>query len=160
MPDGLAIVSLVAPAVELLPILALALPVHQPIALPGVRSITVKTVTPRRSYILSTLCALALSHALDTAALILDLVGTPFRSEPHSHTAKFITAVASYGIGGVVVFSLAAILSEWRAKWGDKSLVVLAVLALGFEVPVLVMTIMRQVHSGKLYYNTANFRWL
>lgn len=147
MPPALCILQIITPAITLLPTLPLCRPIPEAQSLPGIRAVTIKTVTPRRSFILTTLVALALTHALECADLILDLLATSFRKQPHSHSTWVLVAAAVHGLGGVAVYSLTGIFAEWRTRWGDKNLVVLALLAFGLEVPILVLTIVDEVHS-------------
>lgn len=156
MPTALELLYVIAPCVLSLPVLALAFPPASPPSdIPGIRAVTVKTVTPRRTFIILTLCALAVTHTLEAALLIVDLVFTPLRDKPgHSHSTWFITSAAVHALGGLCCYALAAILAEWRMRWGSRALVLLALVAFGFEVPTLVLSVLREMHSRESSFRT------
>lgn len=146
MPPALELLYVVAPCVLSLPVLALALPAASaPVDLPGIRAVTVKTVTPRRGFIILTLATLALTYALEVVILIADLICL----KPHEHTRWYINAAATHALAGFSVYALAAIFAEWRMRWGSKWLVLLALIGFGFDVPTLVLQVIREVHAGE-----------
>jgi ATP-binding cassette subfamily B (MDR/TAP) protein 6 len=152
MPPALEILQVITPSILSLPLLSLALPSRAaPAELPGIRAITVKTVTPRRGFILLTLVLLAATCAAEALILISDILTARYRdpSNRHSHSAWYVAAGAAHSIGGLCVYSLAAIFAEYRLRWGDKSLVLLALAAFGLEVPNLVLAVIREVHARK-----------
>ncbi|RSH84236.1 uncharacterized protein EHS24_005748 [Apiotrichum porosum] len=166
MPTALELIHIITPSVLALPVLALLpSPAPSPPALPGVRAVTVKTVTPRRGFILLTLVLLAATCAIEAVILIIEILTAKLRSSPdddlhfldfyssssHGLSAWFVAASAVHSFGGLCIYSGAAILSEWRTRWGDKNLVLLAVLAFGLEVPNLVLSVVREVHAADKY---------
>jgi hypothetical protein len=113
--------------------------------LPGIRPITIQTITPRRSFILSCLSLLAFSSFLDGVVLVIDLL-TPGEHQLR-HTTPLILLTAAYCIGGLCVWASAAIIAEWRAKWGDRGIVSMGTLGLVLEIPNLVLMVIRETRS-------------
>ncbi|BEJ13293.1 hypothetical protein CspHIS471_0304670 [Cutaneotrichosporon sp. HIS471] len=143
MPPALELLYTIAPCVLALPVLALALPAAPaPAEIPGIRAVTIKTITPRRTFITLTLGAIALTYALGATLLVVDLI------LKHEHGAWFIGAAAGHVLGGFADYSLTAILAEWRGRWGSRWLVLLALLGFGFDVPILVLQVIREIHAG------------
>lgn len=148
MPNALEILHVVTPCVTMLPVIALALPSKTPPAQPeGVRAITIKTVTPRRSLVLFALVCLAVTYFAEGVVLTLDLLLAPYKGDKHPqvHSEWFVYSSAWFVVGGLCTYSLAAIFSEWRMRWGDYWLVVLSLLAFGLEVPNLVLSVKREI---------------
>jgi len=158
MPTALELIQVITPSVLSLPVLALALPpAGAPAELPGIRAITVKTVTPRRGFILLCLVLLAATCAAETLVLIADVLSARYRDPEggrHSHSAWFVAASAAHALGGLCIYSLAAIFAEFRLRWGDKMLVLLSVVAWGLEVPYLVLSVIREVHVGEYRHSS------
>lgn len=114
-----------------------------PPELPGIRPITVRRITPRRGFILTLLVLLALTSFLDGVLLVVDLLTAPSRGNQSYLFAGELafSAWVVYAVGGLVLWSLTALVVEYRAKWGDKGVVVLATWAFLFEVPNLVFSV-------------------
>lgn len=147
MPTALDILHVVTPCVTLLPAIALAFPPRAAPAPPdGVRAITVKAVTPRRSLILTVLCFLAVTYFADGVVLTLDLLTAPYRSHPAHHYHFWVAASAWAAVGGLCSYALAAVCAEWRMRWGSFWLVVLALVGFGLEIPNLVLSVRREIH--------------
>lgn len=146
MPNALEILHVVTPCVTLLPAIALAFPPSVPPAAPeGVRAITVKTVTPRRSLILTVLCFIAVTFFAEGVVLILDLLTSPYRPHAGEHARWWVLSSAWWVVGGLSSYALAALSAEWRLRWGDFWLVILAVLGFGLEIPNLVLSVRREI---------------
>lgn len=155
MPSALELIHIITPSVLSLPVLGL-LPTPRVSApdLPGVRAVTVKTVTPRRGFILLTLLLLAATCAFEAVVLIVDIVTARYRQPPqhgapHTLDAWFVASSVAHSLGGLCVYAAAALLAEWRTRWGDRNLVLLALLGFGLEVPNLVLSIIYEVHTGE-----------
>ncbi|KAL7419651.1 ATP-binding cassette-type vacuolar membrane transporter Hmt1 [Cryptotrichosporon argae] len=147
-PSILALLHLATPVLLVLPVLSL-LPAPAPASpeLPGIRPITIRTVTPRRGLVLLVLVLLAATYALDGLATIVDVATARARG---AHPARLnVVAQVVLALGGVAVYGGAAVLAEWRTRWGDKALVVLAALALAAEVPTFVYTVLVEVHADR-----------
>jgi hypothetical protein len=115
--------------------------------LPGIRPITIRTVTPRRSYTLLTLSLLAATYAINATLLIAGIATSANWGEaPHGWP---LFAEIVYAFGGLSVWALTAIVIEWRAKWGDKALLTLGSLGIVCEIPNLVLLVIRKVHTGE-----------
>lgn len=161
MPSALEIIQALTPLVLGLGDVLLALPGRPvPREIPGIRAVTIKTVTPRRGLTILALVILAATSAAETLLLVMDIVTAQYRA-PHAHSWTWVATSALHGLGGFVVWGLAAILAEYRTRWGDKSLVLLALTAFGLDVPYLILTIIREVHSGEYFlYSSAAPCWL
>jgi hypothetical protein len=144
---------LVATPILFLPVLSLVTPPNEPIpAPPGIRPVTIRRVTPRRGFILTFLILLAITSFLDGVLLIADLLTASSR-DGSTYLFQEELGVASwvvYSVGGLVIWSMAAILAEYRTKWGDRGIVALATLGFCFEIPNLVLTIIAATHAGEL----------
>lgn len=116
---------------------------------PGLRPITIRRVIPRRFLILTILIALAFTSFLDATLLVIDLLTSSARDgELYLVGNKLgLDAWVVYSVGGVIVWSLTAIIAEYRGRWGDKSIVVLATLAFVFEIPNLVHLAIAVAHA-------------
>lgn len=137
---------LATPLVLSVPVLRLIPAPPEPEAeLPGIRPITVRIVTPRRSFILLTLTLLAITSILDAARLITEIATSQARDRI-VYGLPLWSEVA-YAFGGLSVWALTAIFIEWRAKWGDRGLISLGVLGLLLEIPNVVFAVLRQVHG-------------
>lgn len=153
MPSPLPYIHLVTPLILLLPLLSLfrapSAPIPEP---PGIRPITVRRITPRRGLILTTLILLALTSFLDGILLIVDLLSASSRDGQLYlvHGGLGVESWVTYSVGGVVVWSFAAILAEYRAKWGDGALISLSTLGLVCEVPNLAFLAIGVSHAGEL----------
>lgn len=146
MHHALEILHVVTPCVTLLPAIALAFPPATPPAAPeGVRAITVKTVAPRRSLILTVLCFIAVTFFAEGVVLILDLLTSPYRPHAGEHARWWVLSSAWWVVGGLSSYALAALCSEWRLRWGSYWLIVLALLGFGLEVPNLVLSVRREI---------------
>ncbi|KAL1409516.1 ATP-binding cassette-type vacuolar membrane transporter Hmt1 [Vanrija albida] len=146
MPTALQLIHIITPAVLALPVLSLIpAPAAPPPEPDGIRAVTIKTVTPRRGWILLVLLALAATSAAEAAVLTADLLTANARGV--SHSDWYIYSSAAHALGGLTVYFLAAIIAEWRTRWGDKAIVLLALLAFGLEVPNLVLSVIQEVHS-------------
>lgn len=154
MSSPLSYLHLVTPLLLLLPLLSLFRAPKAPIPEPeGIRPITVRRVTPRRGLILTTLILLAFTSFLDGVLLIVDLLSASSKDgELILVSGRLgVDSWVFYSLGGVVVWSMAAILAEYRAKWGDKALVVLATLGLMMEIPNLVLLAILVSHAGEFH---------
>lgn len=148
MASGLEILHIVAPFILLLPLLHLTSAPKTPSAeLPGIRAIKIRIITPRRGLILTLICLLAFTSVLDASIFAADVLISPHQDVPRSQLD--IVSAIIYALGGFVIWGLTAIVVEWRTKWGDGSLALLAFLAFGLEVANLPMLAVREVHSGK-----------
>jgi ATP-binding cassette subfamily B (MDR/TAP) protein 6 len=153
MPTALQLIEVITPSVlSLFTALLAAPPRPAPPELPGIRAITVRTVMPRRRWILLALVVLAATCASEAVLLIVDLITARYRdpAEQHGRSPWFVAAGGAHALGGLAVYSLAAIFAEYRLRWGDKTLVALALTAWGLEVPYLVLSVIREVHAGEL----------
>ncbi|GFZ42756.1 Heavy metal tolerance protein [Saitozyma sp. JCM 24511] len=113
--------------------------------LPGIRPITIRTVTPRRSFILLTLVLLTLTGVYDTILLIVQIATASHRGA-HYDAAR-LAAWVVYALGALVIWGLTTIVVEWRARWGDKALVVMGMLGLVCEIPNLVFKVIMEIHA-------------
>jgi hypothetical protein len=114
--------------------------------LPGIRPITVRTITPRRSFTLLALTLLAVTSAVDAVLLIGGIATSADWGEaPHGWR---LFAELVYAFGGLCIWALTAIVIEWRGRWGDQGLIVLGSLGLVCEIPNLVLLVLRKVHAG------------
>lgn len=144
--DPAVYLRLATPLVLAAPVLRLLPPPVEPEAeLPGIRPITIRIVTPRRTFILLTLTLLAISATLDAARLITEIATSSARERIMYGLPLWSEVV--YAFGGLCVWALTAIFIEWRAKWGDRNLVILGVLGILLEVPNLVLAVLRQTHG-------------
>jgi hypothetical protein len=147
MLDALTNVHLWTNPILCLPLLQLARVPRAPIPEPaGVRPIKVLVITPRRGLILTVLISLAFAYFLDATILVVDLLTSPYREITWENIE--LTSWIVYSFGGFLVWSLAAILSEWRTKWGDGSLALLGALGFIGEVANLPLLIKRETHYG------------
>lgn len=146
--DVLDHLHLATPILLVLPFLTLLpAPSEEQPELPGVRPITIRTVTPRRSFTLLTICLLAFTSVLDAALLVARIALAPDGdAAPHGLP---LVAEAAYAFGELFIWGLTAIVIEWRARWGDQALLVMAVLGLICEIPNLVYLALKEVHSGE-----------
>lgn len=151
MVSSLTVLHLVTNPVLLLPLISLGRPPRTAREeLPGIRPIKVQVITPRRGLILTILCALAFTSVLDTAIFVVDLLSGPYRAIEWYEDTTLVSWVV-YTFGGFLVWSLAAILAEWRTKWGDSSLAVMGALGFVLEVANLPLLVMRETHSRERY---------
>jgi hypothetical protein len=140
---------LITPFLLLIPFLTLLPAPRAPDPeLPGIRPITIRTVTPRRSFILLTLVLLTLTGVYDTVLLIVRLATASHRGA-HYDAAR-LAAWVVYALGALVIWGLTTIVVEWRARWGDKALVVMGTLGLVCEIPNLVFKVIMEVHASEL----------
>ena len=134
MSDPLIYLHLVTPCLLATPLFfLLPQPPPTPEELPGVRPITIRTVTPRRAFILALLSLLAISSFADTTILVVDLLTANYRGEVDHLEGLSLASGLVYAVGGFLVWALAAILCEWRARWGDKGVLVLGSLGMVCE---------------------------
>lgn len=146
MPTALEILHVITPCITLLPALALSFPPRAADPPPeGVRAITVKTVTPRRSLILTILCFLATTYFAEGVVLTLDVLTAPYRDHPAKHSNWWFASTAWFVTGGLCSYALAATCAEWRMRWGSRWIVLLALLGFGLEVPNLVLSVKREI---------------
>lgn len=96
---------------------------------------------------MNALCALAFTSCLDAAVLVVDLLSSPYRRVIWEDVD--VVSWVVYSFGGFLVWSLAAILAEWRMKWGDKALSIMGALAFVGEVTNLPLLILKEVHYCK-----------
>jgi hypothetical protein len=149
MPSSLTILHLVTYPILLIPLIPLARAPGQPRdELPGIRPIKVQVITPRRGLILTLLCALAFTSVLDATILVIDLLSGPHHTIEWYEDIELLSWVV-YTFGGFVIWSLAAILAEWRTKWGDKSVSAMGAFAFVFEVANLALLVLREIHTGE-----------
>jgi len=133
-----------------LPLIQLGRVPRAPIPEPaGIRPIKILVITPRRGLILTVLVGLAFAYFLDATILVVDLLTSPYREITWENTELISWIV--YSFGGFVIWSLAAILSEWRTKWGDGSLALLGALGFVGEIPNLALLIKRETHYRKSF---------
>ena len=152
MSAKLTYLHLVATPVLCLPLLSLLTPPPQPLpAPPGIRPVTIRRVTPRRGFILTFLILLAITSFLDGVLLIADLLTASSRDGMTYlfHGELGVASWVVYSIGGLVIWSMAAILAEYRTKWGDRGMIALVTLGFCFEIPNLVLTIIAATHAGE-----------
>lgn len=149
MVSAVTILHLVTNPVLLLPLISLARPHHQASdALPGIRPIKIQVITPRRGLILTLLCALAFTSVLDAAVFVVDLLSGPHRAVEWYEDVEMLSWVV-YTFGGFLVWSLAAILAEWRTKWGSEAVAVMGAVGFVLEVANLPLLVLRETHSGE-----------
>lgn len=140
---------LLTPILLTVPLLTLlAQPAPTPDELPGIRPITIRTVTPRRAFILALLYLLAVTSFADAAILVADLLTANGRDYAHLMGLSLASGFV-YAVGGFLVWSLAAIVCEWRAKWGDKGVLALGTFGLLCEIPNLVLLVRMEIHTRK-----------
>jgi hypothetical protein len=116
--------------------------------LPGIIPITIRRITPRRGFILTILSLLAFTFVLDTIILIVELA-TARQGDETVYSGLPLAAELLFALGGFVIWGLTAVIAEWRAKWGSGAVVALGTLGLVCEVPILVFTILREIHTGE-----------
>lgn len=146
--SALTYLHLLTPFVLSLPVLTLLRPPPKPpTELPGIRPVTIRTVTPRRAFILTLLSLLAVTAFADTAILVADLLTANGRDHSGHLEGLGLASGLMYGVGGFLVWALAAIICEWRATWGEKGMVVLGMLGLACEIPNLVLLVLRELHT-------------
>ncbi|WRT65564.1 uncharacterized protein IL334_002509 [Kwoniella shivajii] len=118
--------------------------------LPGIRPITIRRVTPRRSTISTSLLLLALLSFGDIIILVADLLTARTRHgqdiPPHLKGGQLGGEVI-YTLGGLIVWGLTLAAAWWRDRWSGRSLVILGILALGMEIPNLVGLVMREIRT-------------
>lgn len=152
MSGKLTYLHLVATPLLFLPLLSLFTPPRAPPPeLPGIRPITIRRVTPRRGFILTFLILLAVTSFLDGVLLIVDLLTASSR-DGSTHLFREELGVASwavYSVGGLIIWSMAAIMAEYRTKWGDRGMVALVTLGFLFEIPNLVLTIIAATRASE-----------
>lgn len=152
MLDALTNVHLWTNPLLCLPLFQLARAPRAPIPEPaGLRAIKILVITPRRGLILTVLIGLAFAYFLDATILVVDLLTSPYREITWENIE--LTSWIVYSFGGFVIWSLAAILSEWRTKWGDGSLALLGALGFIGEVVNLPLLIKRETHYGSTPLN-------
>lgn len=158
MPSSLTILHLVTYPILLLPLLALSrATVHSSDELPGIRPIKVRVITPRRGLVLTILCALAFTSVLDATILVVDLLSGPHHTVEWYEDTDLLSWVV-YTFGGFVIWSMAAILAEWRTKWGDKSVSAMGAFAFVFEVANLALLVLREINTGEFFcYDVGEF---
>ena len=113
---------------------------------------TIRRVTPRRGVILTALSLAAFTSFLDGVLFIADLLTASSRGGQLYLVSGELGLVSwvLYSLGGLIVWSFAAIAAEYRTKWGDRGVVALAALGSLCEVVNLVFTVLNVVHaSGK-----------
>lgn len=157
MPSSITSLHLVTYPILALPLIQLVRPPAQPIAeLPGIRPIKVQIITPRRGLILTLLCALAFSSVLDATILVVDLLSGPHKTVEWYEDIDLLSWVV-YTFGGFLVWSLAAILAEWRTKWNDKSVSVMGAFGFVFEVANLALLVLREIHTGESNVSSSTY---
>lgn len=148
MLDSLTLLHLVTSPILCLPLVSLSRPPRAPQSeLEGIRPIKIQIITPRRGVILTALCGLAFLSTLDAATLVVDLLSSPYRKVVWEDVDVISWVV--YSFGGFLVWSLTAILAEWRMKWGDRALSVLGALAFIAEVANLPLLILKEIHYSR-----------
>lgn len=141
--DPLTYLHLLTPPLLALPLLSLIpSPPNPPEELPGIRPITIRTVTPRRGLIITTLCLLAFTSFLDVAWLVVNLLTADGPSQMELHGLALASEFV-YAVGGFLIWGIVAIVVEWRARWGDRGVVILAVLGFVLDVPNMVLSVLR-----------------
>ena len=149
MPSSLTVLHLVTYPILLLPLIGLSrAPGESQDELPGIRPIKVRVITPRRGLVLTLLCALAFTSVLDASNFVVDLLSGPHHTVEWYEDIDLVSWVV-YTLGGFVVWSLAAILAEWRTKWGDKSVSAMGAFAFMFEIANLVLLVHREMYTGE-----------
>ncbi|WVQ94535.1 hypothetical protein IAU59_001614 [Kwoniella sp. CBS 9459] len=152
MTDALTYLHYLTPLLLAIPLISLypAKPPPPP-PLPGIRPITVETITPRRSVISTSLLLLSLTAFGDTVILVADLLTAKLRhgdAIPPHLTGAALGAEVVYGLAGLVIWGLALAGVWWRNKWDAKALTLLGFLALACETPNLVGLVLREVRTG------------
>ncbi|WWC99148.1 hypothetical protein V866_006043 [Kwoniella sp. B9012] len=144
----------IIPVVLFVPLIFVLLPKPKPIEpIPGIRPITVQRINPRKSTISTCLLLLSLLAFGDIAILASDLVTERIRNGdqpiniPDYLKGGKLAGEVIYTLGQLIVYGLALAGVWWREKWQSKSLVTLATLALGLEIPNLVGLVLREVHT-------------
>lgn len=150
MVSALTVLHLITNPILALPLVQLARPPSPPAEdeLPGIRPIKVRVITPRRGLILTLLTAVAFTSVLDAAILVVDLLSGPHHPIEWYEDLKLVSWVV-YTFGGFLVWALAAILAEWRTKWGDKAMAVMAAVGLVLEITNLPFLVIREIHTGQ-----------
>ncbi|WVR03950.1 hypothetical protein IAU60_000949 [Kwoniella sp. DSM 27419] len=151
MLERLTYLHYLTPVILLLPLAFVLRPLPPPPPpLPGIRPITVKTVTPRRSLISTCLLVLTIASFGDIAILVADLLTARARHgqdiPPHL-VGGALGGEVIYSIGGLVIWGVTLSGAWWRDRWGGKSLAWLAVLALICEIPNLVGLVRIETHT-------------
>ena len=149
--QALIYLHLLTPFLLSIPLLTLLPPPPSlPDELPGIRPITIRIVKPRRAFILTGLSFLAVTSFADAAVLVGDLLTAKGRGDiGHLEGLSLVSALV-YAVGGFLIWALAAVICEWRARWGDAGVSVLGMLGLLCEIPNLVLLVSREVHTRKL----------
>lgn len=152
MVSALTVLHLITNPILALPLLHLARPPRKGSngELPGIRPIKVRVITPRRGLILTLLSALAFTSVLDTAVLVVDLLSGPHRPIEWYEDLRLVSWLV-YTFGGFLVWALAAILAEWRTKWGNEAVAVMAAVGLMLEITNLPFLVIREIHTGKYW---------
>ncbi|OCF30343.1 hypothetical protein I316_08014 [Kwoniella heveanensis BCC8398] len=122
-----------------------------PPPLPGIRPITIETITPRRSVISTSLFLLALTAFGDIVILVADLLTAKLRHPadlPAHLSGAALGAEIVYGLAGLVVWGLALAGVWWRNRWDAKALTMLGFIAIACEIPNLVCLVLREVHTA------------
>ena len=148
----LPLIHIFTPLLLVFPVLTLFPKSKEPILdVPGLRPVTIRRVIPRRFLILTVLILLALTSFLDAVLLVVDLLTASSRDGQLvlAGNKLGVDAWVVYSVGGVIIWGLTAIIAEYRGRWGDKSIVVLATLAFVCEIPNLVYLAIAITHSGK-----------
>ncbi|ORX36321.1 hypothetical protein BD324DRAFT_488296 [Kockovaella imperatae] len=145
---GLSIVHLVAPLILLVPLLTLLPPNPPRLDQPeGVRPITIQRVIPRRGWIISLLVALAATAVLDAAVTVaIFILASKYDQESETRGLELVSWLI-YPIGGLVVWALAAVVSEWRGRWHDRGVIILAVSGFILEIPNFELLVNRVIHT-------------
>lgn len=147
MPDALSTLHLISNPILCLPLLQLVRPPRAPVPEPaGIRPIKVLVITPRRGLIITLLIGLAFTSFLDATILVVDLLTSPYREVVWENVG--LTSWIVYSFGGFLVWSLAAIIAEWRTKWGDGTLALLGSLGFIGEMINLPLLIKREIRHG------------
>ena len=151
MPNQILIyLHLLSPFLLSIPLLTLfPSPPQSQDELPGIRPITIRTVTPRRAFILTVLSSLAVTSFADAAVLVGDLLTAKGRGDIGHLEGLSLASEVVYAVGGFLIWALAAVVCEWRARWGDVGVSVLSILGLICEIPNLVLLVVREVHTRK-----------
>ncbi|CAD6564887.1 MAG: hypothetical protein TREMPRED_000382, partial [Tremellales sp. Tagirdzhanova-0007] len=146
--QALIYLHLLTPFLLSIPLLTLLPPPPSlPDELPGIRPITIRIVKPRRAFILTGLSFLAVTSFADAAVLVGDLLTAKGRGDiGHLEGLSLVSALV-YAVGGFLIWALAAVICEWRARWGDAGVSVLGMLGLLCEIPNLVLLVSREVHT-------------
>jgi ATP-binding cassette subfamily B (MDR/TAP) protein 6 len=151
MAPALAYLHLVTPLILLLPLATLLPAPRPPVAEPdGIIPITIRKVTPRRGAIISLLVLLAITSILDTANLVGTFILRTELAKAHNLAGLNLAAWVVYAFGGFLLWSITTLVVEYRARWADKGVVTLAVLAMAMEIPNLVLLVVNLKHAGEL----------